>query len=582
MPPEKTPSTRRRVKRGGSEASKDDAARLALLRRALVGPEQGRIAELEKQPSISADTVGSVLPGAISQSHAERGQELAIALEPVTTDSVRAVARRNPELFGEILAPTIGAAVRTAVRDAIKEILARFDAVLERSISIQSLRWRIEARRAGCPFGEVVLKHTLVYRIEQVFLIQPTTGVLLQHALDEGAVAQDPDQVASMLEAINSFVREAFRPQPSGVDLSYMEVGDLTVWVNRDPRLIVAAVVRGAAPRTLAEMLREVRERLLLTYRSEVQDLPADVSAFAGAREILESALHSEQRPPRSRARIWLAAFAALVVLAVGGLIYRADQRADQMDAYVQTLQEAPGIVVTSASRANGRIQIEGFRDPVAPPPREVLEQQGLSPPRLVFTQFVSLEPQIVEERARRQLTPPQDVTLTFHDGTLTASGTAPRDWIEQARGLSRVLPGVERFDTRALRSEEAMAEEALDAAIEILEAQDVPFSAGSAVPRDIAPVTAHVHNVLAAARAARVPVCVTLVGHTDPLGSVRGTQRLSEARATAVAQALRGAGIPSENLRELGAGAWYGAASHEQARIVTVEAQTGTSCEEL
>ena len=60
-------------------------------------------------------------------------------------------------------------------------------------------------------FAEVVLKHTLVYRVEHVFLIHRHTGLLIAHAASQDATSQDPQLVSSMLSAIQDFVRDSVR-----------------------------------------------------------------------------------------------------------------------------------------------------------------------------------------------------------------------------------------------------------------------------------------------------------------------------------------------------------------------------------
>lgn len=555
-----------------------------MLRRIVVGPEQVRLEQLEERPVPSADTIGDVLPEAFTRSTVTREQSLAIALEPVVTTALRTVARKDADFLGEVLAPTIGAAVRKAVGDAIRAMLQRFNEALERSLSVRSVQWRIEARRTGRSFAEVVLLHTLVYRVEQVFLIHPITGVALLHVAGESSV-EDPDQVASMLEALNSFVREAFRPQPSGVHLNQVEVGDMTVWVDRDPCLAVAAVVRGVAPRELSEWLREARERVYLSYRAELERFRSDVAPFAPARPLLEDLLRSGRRAPPRRAHIWLALIAALIGGVAGALIYRAVQHTRLLRAYVDTLRAEPGIIVTSAERDGERVRIAGFRDPLAPAPSDVLERRGLALPELSFTPFLSLDPRIVEARMRARLRPPEEVTLTLRDGTLRAEGVAPRAWIAEARLLALALPGIERFDEQALRAAEAIAEarvEAARAAASALERTVLTFIRGSAELAAGADLGAARARLRALMSAAGVPLCVTVVGHADPTGTARANQRLSEARARRVAEILaagdaRGRAV----LRAVGAGILRGARTLEQARSVTFQVDVGAGCPE-
>ena len=576
-----------RKKRWGRAISNNDAATLSELRRILVGPEQIRLEQLEQQ-IISAETVADVLPEAFARATATRERVLAIALEPAMTTAVRTVARKHSDFFGELLAPTIGAAVRKAVGDAIKIILQKFNEALERSLSIRSIQWRIEARRTGLPFAEVVLLRTLVYRVEQVFLIHPTTGIVLLHVTDESSAVQDPDQVASMLEAIDSFVREAFRPQPPGVHLNQVEIGDLTVWVDRDPSIAVAAVVRGVAPRELTNWLYEARERIRLAHQADLEQFRSDVSPFAPARSLLESLLRSGRRPAPRRAHIWIILIVAGVALLGGALIHRYLHHARLLRTYVETLQAEPGIIVTSAERDGEHMRIKGLRDSLAPAPSDVIERRGLPPPELSFEPFLSLDPQIVELRARQRLRPPADVTLTLRGGTLHASGVAPRAWITQARLLALALPGIEDFDDEALQPEEAKVE-ALQAAARAMERTVLYFSKNStefAPETELEQARARWHALSTAAEAADLPICAALVGHTDPLGSQRNNQRLSEARAAHAAHALtEGRMRPSssradaERIRVVGAGALHGARTRERARSVTFQVDVGTSC---
>jgi hypothetical protein len=577
-PPDTSSGRHAPRRRWGRGISRDDAASLAELRRIVVGPEQVRLERLEERPVASADVIGDILPEAFARASTTRKQVLAIALEPAMTTALRTVARKEADLFGEILAPTIGAAVRKAVSEAIRAMLQKFNEALERSLSVRSVQWRIEARRTGRPFAEVVLLHTLVYCVEQVFLIHPTTGIVLLHVAGEGYAAQDPDQVASMLEAIDSFVREAFRPQPPGVHLTHIEVGDLTVWVDRDPSLAVAAVVRGVAPRELGDWLCEARERVRLTYQAELERFRSDVSQFAQAQSLLESIIRSERRPAPRRAHIWLILIVAVLAFLTGAVITRAVHHARLLRTYVATLRAEPGIVVTFAERDGGHVRIEGFRDSLAPAPSAVLERRGLTPPELSFEPFLSLHPRIVELRARQRLRPPADVTLTLQDGTLRAAGVAPRAWIAQARLLALALPGIERFDEQALQAEEAKVE-ALHAAAGALETTVLRFARGSAEltpDADIGGARARWRALMTAADAAGLPICVAILGHADPTGSPQVNQRLSEARAAHLARAL---GADDALIRVVGGGVLHDARTLEQARSATFLVDVGTGC---
>jgi hypothetical protein len=558
------------------------------LRALVVGPEERRIQALEQRPPSSPETIGQVLPEALAHATGRRERELGIAIEPPVTGAVRSLARREPDFFGELLAPTIGAAVRKAVRDAMTVILQRIDQVLEQSLTIQGLRWRVEAKRRKLPLAEVVLRHTMIYRVEQVFLIHVGTGIVLHHVSNEGAGLEQPDQVAAMLEAIDSFVREAFRPQPTGVHLDQLRVGDLTVWVDRDARLALAAVIRGSAPHVFGDVLREVRERISLAHQVELASFRSDVSPFAAAGPELEECLKTERRKPARKAGTWLMALAVVLLAVTGALLVRhdakAEARARELDTVVETLRQEPGLLVTSAGRRSGHIRIAGLRDPLARPPEAVLAARGITADVQAFEPFYSLDPRMVVARVKRALDPPTGVTISIEDGTLRAGGVAPRDWISMTKLRAPALLGVDRLDAGGLRAAEALDE--LGRSAGSLGTFRLPFAQGSAiVAREPARLArAQLAWLGSAADEARIPVCIEVMGHADPSGPQDLNQELSELRARNAVEALRGpsqAGSTFARLRAVGQGVWHGAPTPGQARSVTFHVAVGQSCPE-
>lgn len=569
----------------GSGVRRPSAGDLEALRHLVVGPEQARLTHLEEHAILRADTVGGVLPEATAWTTEHQATQMALALEPAVTTVVRTVARREADLFGDILAPTIGAAVRKAVADAISAMLQRFNEALERSLSIRSVRWRIEARRTNRPFAEVVLLHTLVYSVEQVFLIHPGSGIVLNHVAAKDADARDPDQVAAMLEAIDSFMREAFQPQPASVHLTHLRVGDLTVWVDRDPSLAVAAVVRGVAPPEFSESLREVRERIYLSHRKELFGFQSDTSPFSTARSTLEGCLCSVRNAPPRRAHIWLAMAATIIVLSLG-LFFgkrhaRAGEQARTLNTYVETLQAEPGIAITKAQRVDGHVRIEGFRDPLARSPEELLARRGLLPAELRFEPFYSLDPRLAEPRVRRSLRPPPGVTLTLHDGVLRATGTAPHSWIEQTGLLAKTLPAVESYDDAGLRDEATVLAERAAAALAATEIHFAPGSAAITASAVIEHAAALLRELTEAAAMAHLTFCVSVIGHTDPTGTTASNYTLSLARAVRVVTWLSAGAFRPGHLRPIGAGMWADAGSEARARSATLRVDLGSSCPE-
>jgi len=150
----------------------------------------------------------------------------------------------------------MGPAIRKAISSALSGMIESFNQTLSYSVSVRGLRWRLEALRTGKSFAEVVLMHTLLYRVEQVFLIHKKTGLLLQHVSAVPGAVQDADMVSGMLTAIQDFVHDSFSSRRSD-ELETLQVGDLTVWIEQGPLAILAGVIRGNAPSDVPRSLRK-------------------------------------------------------------------------------------------------------------------------------------------------------------------------------------------------------------------------------------------------------------------------------------------------------------------------------------
>ncbi len=526
-------STRRRSRRPpGSDADAQQQLRASLEQvRRIIGVDAGPVAR--------------VLPEAIAQATQERATALEAALEPTVARSIRVVASRDSQWFGEILAPTIGAAVRKAVSAAFAALMQRLNEALERSLSLRSVRWRLEAHRTGVPFAEVVLLRTLLYRVEQAFLIHAESGLVLQHVVAEGVPSAEPDQVASMMAAIDAFGREAFAPTSPGAYLHEFAFGDLTVWVDRAMPIAVAVVIRGRPPRALLDVVAEARERILLDYREALTGFQADTTPFNGTAHILEQCLREQRKQAPQRGLAILIALAVVIVVVCAGLVTRshhahlAEER--QLAVYRQALSAQPGIVVTSASHTHGRYRLGGLRDPVAAEPANVVAGLGPTKPDLVFRPYYSLEPAVIEARFRRVTTPPKTVTVALSGETLHLAGDAPREWIDRALRVASTLPGVEHV-TSTLSDSTARE---LDSAKRELGAVRVPFAIGSSgieldVLGEITRVLELIGQIESLSAGVRQQSCISVVGGADTRGPTALNRRLARERAQAVAAVIR------------------------------------------
>jgi len=540
-----------------SEATGDSARDYQELRQLILAPEQNSLAEIQERldnPSHRAEDVGSVVAEAIHLRRRKGGDAaLAEALAPTIQETLRESVRKDPHVLADALFPVMGPAIRKSITETLRSMLESFNEALEHSLSWRGIQWRIESLRTGRPFAEIVVMHSLLYRVEQVFLIHRETGLVLAHVVAPAVATQDPTLVAGMLSAIQQFVHDSFE-SPRDDSLGSLTVGELEVFVEQGPHAVLAAVIRGHAPASYRLALKETLENVEGDFSAALEGFQGDAGPFRAAAERLHPLLETQYREKQGAAqkpRLAIAAGIILVVLGLSWAGYAAIQ-ARRWSNFSRDLSSHPGIVVTRVEKSGGRWHIHGFRDPLADDPATVLSQNHLAGrnPAFDLTPFYSLDDAIVLRRASSLLAPPRAVRLSLQDASLSAVGAAPSSWIIKFEVRAPLIPGVSTLDTSRLRNENAAALESI-----IL---TFPLGRADLDPGQEAPLHRAVENIHALINlggAISQPVAISLVGHTDSTGVEGNNMLLSSQRAGRVAALLLRAGIPDSAIEPRGVG---------------------------
>ena len=538
-------------------ARPDPDSEIASLRRILWGREQHRLAALQKRlenPVTRAEDIGEVLPQVLMQ-HAH-DPNLAHALTPPLERAITASVKRNPRPLADALFPVMGPAIRKAVAASLASMVDSLNRTLEHSVSWRSIQWRLEALRTHKSFAEVVLLKTLLFRVEQVFLIERESGLLLQHVHSAAAGVQDADMVSGMLTAIRDFARDSFRVR-EGDSLESLKIGDLFVLIEAGPRALVAAVVRGTAPAEFRQTLQMAVETIHLEFGHELESFNGDTAAFAPSRPTLEACLQTEYRAEARKSRrkwAWAVAAGLLVLLAVWIVFsYRARAREAR---YVDALRAEPGLVVVNTERNGGKLVVSGLRDPLARDPGVLVAGTGLTADDVEgrWAPYYALDPPLVLARARDLLKPPAGAVLDLDRGVLSVGGEAPLEWVNEARRLAPLVAGVTALDpSRAL-------ETAIRTSIGRLESQTLLFIKGAARLIDgqedrLAEMGKEARHLNALAAAANRRLNLEIIGHTDADGPDDANLPLSLARAEILHQAMGPASLTHLDVALTGVG---------------------------
>ncbi len=439
------------------EVNKAESEALELLRTLLVGEEIALIHEIQTETQDSKQQtikIADILPEAILTAHQEKKNKLIYSLTPIVQNVLKEAIKREPKAISHILFPVIGPAIRKAIRETLKSMLNGFETALENSFSPQAIKWRIQSWQTGQPFSEILLLHSLAYQVEQVFLIQQHTGLLIAHVQSEQAIIKDPDMISAMLTAIQDFILDSFDSTQD--KLSSMSLGDLTVRLYQGPQATLATVIRGNLPAQQHETHQNTLEQIHLLFNAELEQYNGNPESFNGVKSYLQDCLVSRFKREQKKSnplfswKIRIILF--ILILGLLSFIFNLIQENKQWHYLEQSINQEVGWILQNIDKKTHQVHI--LRDPLARSIPDFLHQIPQKIKNIKWQQrpFLSLQKDILKKRIKAISKPSKTTKLQVKSGVLILSGKATKKWMNKLIKLPLSLLGISRIDTQQLK----------------------------------------------------------------------------------------------------------------------------------
>lgn len=439
---------------------------LEILRNLLSGPEKHKLDRLQQRfddPEQFAQIVSHVLPEAINHC-SKQSKQLNSELLPLIEEAVKVSVKRDIHVFADALFPVMGPAIRKSMTEALRQMVQSINQALEHSFSWKGIQWRFEAWRSGQSFAEIVLLHSLVYRVEQVFLIHKKTGILLQHAALTAVQHQDADLVSAMLTAIQDFVNDSFHTDGSfhaegssnvkaEQSLNQINMGEFSIWIEQGPDAVIAGAIRGNAPESLRQVFITTLENIHHQQAEALQNFTGDNTPFVPLEEQLKACLRSQYQAKKKKISWMTWGFMGGLLVAAIALLFFNFQVAQHWQNYVQLIKSEPGLVITDASKEGDSYVIRGLRDPLARQTEEILSSHPFTTEQVkhYFQPYQSLSDEFILQRAIKRLQAPEGIEIQVKQGELIVSGRVRSSWITELKAQSHTIAGVNKLNIKQL-----------------------------------------------------------------------------------------------------------------------------------
>ncbi|GAB1418082.1 hypothetical protein MASR2M12_08470 [Bacteroidales bacterium] len=431
-----------------------EAGKLNELRKLLTGLDQNELLKLQQllnDPHEFSAEIGRLLPYSIRKL-IESGELNQESLLPFVEETIHQSILKNPKRLANILFPVMGPAIRKAVSEDIKRMMASVNANLESGFSPQALKWRLQALFSKRSFAEIVLANSYLYHVSHVFLIHRETGLLLHEETAAESRPLESNLIASMLTAIRDFVGDSLKTADSG-SLDEIQYGGLKILVEQGPYAILAVIAEGQPPADYRVTLMETIEAVHYNHSLDLEKFDGNTTVFQHTSKFLKQCLVREKKKKKPKPPFALIILSAVIFGLLTFLIIKGFHTRQRFEAFVNELEASPGYHISESNIRYNKLTVKGIKDPLAQMPHSMQSWQALdsSNVRLILEGYISTDSAIVLRRARQVLDPPESVRFYLEGTVLRVGGHCNADWQQKLQQNFRSIYGISQIDISGL-----------------------------------------------------------------------------------------------------------------------------------
>lgn len=508
--------------------------------------------EIQNSPEQIASAIAPEIALAIEkQIHLDR-DAISNALAPEMGKAIKAQIHLERDAMVDALYPVIGNTISKYMIEVVREINAK----VENALSIEGVRRKVRARMQGVSEAELILRESMTFNIEAIFLIHKNSGLIIAETQKPREERLESELIAGMLTAIRSFANDCVSPSGHTSELHEIEYGNLQIILEVAGYCYLAVVVEGDPSKSFIDKMRSTLSQIIERYDRPIQIYDGDPDTIPSAvPQLIEALMDSavELKEPQGKSGFsTLAILGSLLLLGAiawgSRSLYHHRLEAQALSA----LETTPELAVyrLEAQMRRGRLELSG-KLPNAPLQTlaEQVVRQALPKTEIdntILAVEVPPDPVLVDGEVQRLVevfnrTEGVDISANYIDNQVRVWGQ-----IGQSTMVDRFTQALERIP--GVRS----------VAI-VLQSQDISEVQGIRIYFDQGssrPVSSGLDAKLGRVRQLlehNQGIKLRIVGHSDRLGTRNINQKLSRQRAESVETLLIQQGISPQRLQTEG-----------------------------
>lgn len=304
--------------------------------------------EIQNSPREIAKAIGPEIASAIQEQIRLDRNAISIALASEMGKAIKEQIRLERDAMVDALYPVIGNTIAKYIAEAVRTINEK----VSNAFSIEGVQRKVRATVTGVSEGELILKESIPFTVQAVFLIQKSSGLVIAEVQQSGHQRLESEMVAGMLTAIRSFVTDCIVQSPEEIsELNEIEYGDSKIVLEVAGYCYLAVVMKGEPPKEFLEKIRKTLATIILDYGMPIENFDGDSDKIPmQVQALLDRLIEISENPLKKKVPVALIGVcmvaAGLIAIPLGIYQYRQynEQRIEAKAA--QALSSTPELAV--------------------------------------------------------------------------------------------------------------------------------------------------------------------------------------------------------------------------------------------
>lgn len=298
-------------------------------------------AKTQENKHAMSSAIAELLPDALAQQIKNSPAEIANAIAPEIGLAIKEQIRLDKEAIAQALAPEMGRAItaqiqleRDSMVDALypvigstiskymAEAIQTINEKVSNTLSVEGVQRKIRSQVQGVSEAELILRESMPFTVQGVFLIHKASGLVISEAQNSGAYQLESEMVAGMLTAISSFVNDCIVRPGQISELNQIEYGESKIMLEVAGYCYLAAVIKGEPPKQFIKQIRETVSKIIINYGKSINQFDGNPRSISDDLHLLLISLlgkftpekQTVSKPPIALAGLSLALLSLILV----------------------------------------------------------------------------------------------------------------------------------------------------------------------------------------------------------------------------------------------------------------------------